>query len=102
MVNHQRKFRNLEERTAICDQIKENMDKANLRPSLYPCVQSFFDIIDEFKNSTNSRCFNGIHILEDLDLQIEYYLPGRRILPHYSKITKRPKQDSAQSLPTLQ
>ena len=88
----QRKFRNYDERKIIYDQILENMDKGNLRPAMFPCLQPFFNMLQIFLNSTDGRTFQGVEKLEDLNLQIEYHLPGRRILPHYARITKMTEQ----------
>jgi hypothetical protein len=88
----QRKYRNAEERVAICNEIKANMDKANLRPTMFPSLQPFFTTMETFANATDGRTFQGVEKLSDLNLQIEYHLPGRRLLPHYARITKLTEQ----------
>lgn len=89
MVNHQRKYRNFLERNIIYEQIVDNLSIAGLTINNYPDIKEFFDIIEEFLKDETGKTFQGVFVLKKCipkPIEIEYFLPGRRILQQYSRV----------------
>lgn len=90
MSQTQRKFRNAEERKRIVDEAHAAMQGSGLFQQENKDVKKFISILDEFQNSTNGRQFDGTIEMKELGVLITYCLPGRRILPHFARLSRIP------------
>jgi hypothetical protein len=90
MSVQQRKFRNAEERKRIVEEAKEAMQNSGMFSRELPDVKKFVSVLEEFEKSTNGRQFDGTIELKELGVVISYCLPGRRILPHYARLSRIP------------
>lgn len=89
MVNHQRKYRNFGERNVIYEQIVDNLSIAGLTIKNYSEMKEFYDIIESFLKDESGKTYHGIFVLKSClprPIEIEYFLPGRRILQQYSRV----------------
>jgi len=95
----QRRFRNELERKAICMQAIESLAQNGITVHVSPEIEAFTKILDEFMaNAGNGRTFSGQIELKELGATLDYFFSGRRVLPHFARISKTKKENEPQNV----
>ena len=87
-----RKHRNMEERTAICEEVYSKLQQLLLTGDEQKEIE---DVLKTFLAQTGGQTLQGVIDLKSIGCQIEYVLPGRRVLPHFMRILQKPQQTKA-------
>ena len=82
-----RKYRNLEEKTAICDEVIKNLKQLPVDDDTCEGIKKLKEVLEAFKASEKGHLKGSIPIVE-LNAVIEYELPTRRIFRHYIRFGK--------------
>jgi hypothetical protein len=84
-----RKYRNLEEKTEICNEVIKNLKQLPVDDDTCEGVKKLREVLEVFKTSEKGH-FKGSIPITELNAVIEYELPSRRILKHYIRFGKPP------------
>lgn len=89
-MNKQRKFRNKEERETVCRGIVEEALRNGIMLES-ESIKELFTILDKYTAETNGMTHHGFINSPEIrqDSAIEYFLPGRRILHPYVRLTSK-------------
>jgi hypothetical protein len=84
----QRKYRNLEERMAICQDVIRGLEQLQILS--HPLIKPLADDLERFVAATAPahREFKGVVEIAPMGIKIEYRLPGRRIVPQAVRVSR--------------
>ena len=84
-----RKYRNAEERVAICDEAREKLKQVGITDEENEKVEAVFNA---FCALTCGKTLQGTIELETISSVVEYFLPGRRIMPHMMRLKRNQEE----------
>jgi hypothetical protein len=82
-----RKYRNIEEKTAICEEVIKNLKLLPVDDDTCEGIKKLKEVLEAFKTSEKGQ-FKGSIPITELNATIEYDLPTRRIFRHYIRFGK--------------
>ena len=88
-----RKYRNIEERTFICDEVLQKIESL---PLTDPELVEIKKVLDTFQQQVAGITLSGTIDLSSIDCVLKYELPGRRIMRHFMKLEKKEQVQEVQ------